>query len=72
MKPGNRVSWTVSSIRGRTLSMRIMEGVLVSIDGDTSIMKTKSRLKPVATSLLRLDGEKSDITNFIELMKGGL
>lgn len=65
--PGTQVTWTHVSKRGRTVSMTLREGVVVSDEGVTVTVRTKNgRSDQIAASALRIVGEKSTLTEFIE------
>jgi len=70
MKKGTKVSWTHVSQRGRTLSMILRKGVIDSIDNDYAIIrKSNGKTERVALARLRTEGQKSQITEFIEIMR---
>jgi hypothetical protein len=51
--------------------MRMMEGRVISIQGDMASVKMRNgKVKLVETSKLRLHGEKSDITKFVDALAG--
>lgn len=67
MKSGDKVHWTQVSTRGRTMSMQRREGTIESIDGALAIVRTAgNRQVQVALARLRLDGERSQIDEFVE------
>lgn len=71
MQFGDRVSWTHVASNTRTLSMRLRKGTIVAITGDMSEVKTDSGKRVIIeTRRLRLDGEKSQISEFIEAIRG--
>ena len=68
--PGDKVSWTHVSRRGRTISMTLKNGTVVNVMCETTLVKISSgRLVEIPTSKLRRMDEKSDITKFIEALK---
>lgn len=71
MQVGDKVSWTHVSNNKRTLSMRLRKGAIVAISGDMAEVKTDSgKCVIIETRRLRMDGEKSQISEFIEAIKG--
>lgn len=40
MRIGDKVTWTHTSQRGRSISMRRMDGVIVAIEGGTATVRT--------------------------------
>lgn len=70
--PGDKVSWTQVSHRGRTISMKLKHGTVVNVMCETALVKISSgRLIEISLSKLRRPDEKSDITKFIERQKEG-
>lgn len=66
MQPGDKVEWTHISQRGRTISMVLREGTIEAIDGGLAIVRTgKNRQVQVALARLRLDGQPSQIDEFV-------
>jgi hypothetical protein len=66
---GDKVRWTHTSIRGRTMNMRLREGTVTAIDGDIATVKPLSRqAKPVQVRLAQLEQERKEtaITALIE------
>jgi hypothetical protein len=72
IKLGDKVSWTKIGGSGRTVSMSLREGVVVEIVGIFARVKTSSnRIAMVEVDRLRLQGQKSQITEFVESMRNG-
>lgn len=70
MKVGDKVTWTHCSTRGRTLSMRLREGVIEELSGCKAIVrKSGGRRESVAIARLRSPGQKSQITEFVEIIR---
>ncbi len=64
---GKTVSWTAVSKRGRAMSMRLREGTVTAVNGDVATVETsRNRTVDVAITRLRLPGEVSQITEFVE------
>lgn len=69
---GDKVSWTHVSMSGRALSMSLREGTVIEINDDIATVKPvarSSRATQVDVRLLRLEGQKSQITEFIEAVR---
>lgn len=67
MKIGNRVSWTHVTQRGKSMTMILRKGVIVSIDdGKATVKKCSGRTEAIDIKRLRLLGQKSQITEFVE------
>lgn len=67
MNPGDKVQWTHVSTRGWSMSMRLREGTLESIEGELAIVRTSSnRQVQVAVKRLRAKGQRSQIDEFVE------
>ena len=72
IKVGDKVSWTHTSSSGRSISMSLREGVVVEIGPKFAKVKTSSkRIVELALSSLRVRGQKSEITEFVENMREG-
>ena len=70
MRVGDKVTWTHCTSRGRTLSMRLREGVVEELDESKAIIrKSSGRRESVAIARLRLPGQKSQITEFVEIIR---
>lgn len=56
MKPGDKVQWTQTSARGRTISMQLKEGVIESINGAVATVRTGKNvsIRRVEINLRRL------------------
>jgi hypothetical protein len=68
-KPGDRVHWTQTSARGRSLSMTRREGVVVavSLGGDVADVRIASgKVLQLYTRVLRHEGERGQIDEFVE------
>lgn len=66
-----RVSWTQTSVRGRTMSMQLREGTLVSITADVATVRLASgKLVDVDARLIRDEGQPSDIGRVVEALRG--
>jgi hypothetical protein len=64
---GDQVHWTHVSTRGRTLSMTRREGTITAIDGPMATVRTSGKRQvQIAVARLRLDGERSQIDEFVE------
>jgi plastocyanin len=65
---GDTVSWTKTSSSGRTFSMVSKNGTVTALDGLIATVKTSKHAKPVQVHLsrLRLAGQKSELTEFVE------
>lgn len=71
MEIGDRVTWTHCSTRGRTCNMRLREGVVEELDGDMAIIRRPNgRRESVKVVRLRLLGQRSQITEFVEAIFG--
>lgn len=66
MNVGDKVSWTHVSNRGRTMSMSLREGIVESVKGDRAIVKKKRGRECILVSRLRVTGQKSQISEFVE------
>ena len=70
---GDKVSWTQVGGGGLIIDMRLREGTVTAIDeqGIATVKPPakKSKSVRVAVSRLRLPGQKSQITEFIEAVK---
>ena len=69
IKVGDRVHWTQTSARGRSLSMTRREGVVVavSLGGDVADVRTPSgKTVQLYTRYLRTEGERGLIDEFVE------
>lgn len=70
---GDHVSWTHVGGSGSTMNMSLREGTVVSIGDDGLAMvkplSKKAKLVQVHVRRLRLHGQKSQITEFIEAVK---
>ena len=71
MKPGDKVQWTETSSKGRSFSAHLRQGVFVGVEGGAAVVKLssgKTHLVPAAR--LQLAGERSDVTNIVEALRG--
>jgi hypothetical protein len=67
MKIGDKVSWTHFSKGRGSFSLTLKKGEIVGFDGDYATIKTSKYVtKTILTARLRLEGEKSQITEFVE------
>jgi plastocyanin len=68
IKVGDTVSWTKTSGRGRTINMVSKAGTVTALDDQLATVKTSKHAKPVQVHLsrLRLAGQKSELTEFVE------
>lgn len=70
---GDKVRWTQTSVRGRTMSMRLREGTVAAIMGDTATVKSRSeRSKPVQVNVAQLEQERKEtaISVMADVMRG--
>ena len=65
---GDEVSWSQVSRRGKEVSIRLREGVISSINDNVAKVKPPGKAKSVSVQLpnLRLAGEKSELSEFVE------
>ena len=71
IKVGDEVTWTHVSTRGRVLNMTLREGVVEQVsESEAVVRKSSGRSESVAIQRLRLPGEKSQITEFVEVVFG--
>lgn len=71
MKIGAKVTWTHCTTCGKNVTMSLREGVVEELNGDMAIVRRRSRRREsVAISRLRLPGQKSQITEFVEIVLG--
>ena len=68
IKIGDAVSWIKTSSRGSTVSLVSKAGTVTALDGQLATVKTSKHAKPVQVRLsrLRLAGQKSELTEFVE------
>lgn len=67
---GDKVQWTEKRVSGRTISMNMRRGTIVERFGDDYLVKkTNGQNQVVPASWLQLDGQKSEIQDFIEAMR---
>lgn len=71
IEAGMKVSWTHSSTKGRTLSMRLRDGTVEAIDanGMATIRLRSKRTCQVAVARLRAEGQPSQIDEFMDAMR---
>ena len=70
MKSGDKVKWTETTWRGKSFSMRLKHGVIDSISNGVALVKTgRGRFAQVPVAKLQKEGQKSQITEFVELMR---
>lgn len=71
IKPGDSVTFTVQTSKGRTVSLTLKKGKVESIANDmaTVLIGKKSRYS-ISVSNLRLVGQKSTLTEFAETIFG--
>jgi len=71
MQPGDKVQWTHTSRRGRTISMQLKEGVIESIAGAVATVKTgkNNRRVEINARNLQLVGQRSQIDAFVEAVR---
>lgn len=63
---GDRVQWMHVG-RGRTISMTTREGEIIAIDGEiVTVKKSTGRKEEVYRRQLRLVGQRSQLTDFVE------
>lgn len=69
MKPGDKVTWTKITGRGKTINMRLKYGTIESINGEVATVKTKgkSRLE-IPLSDLRPENEPGTLTEFVKAL----
>lgn len=65
---GQQVHWTHVSNGKRTLSMRRREGVIVSIEGETAMVKASKKVMPIELTRLYPIGVKGQLTEFCEVI----
>ena len=71
IKVGDEVTWTHVSTRGRVLNMTLREGAVERVsEGVAVVRKPRGRCESVAIWRLRSHGEKSQITEFVEVVFG--
>lgn len=66
---GDMVHWTNRSVRGATVSMQRKDGRVVSVTGDVAgVRLSRNLVVEIPLIRLRLRGEKSTLTEFVEVM----
>lgn len=63
---GQKVHWTHMSNGKKTLSMRRREGVIVSIEGNTAMVKASKKVIPIELARLYPIGAKGQLAEFCE------
>jgi hypothetical protein len=68
LQPNDRVTWTHVSKRGRTVSMSLKQGVVLSVAGGLAMVKSERGTRHYTIPLvnLRRVGEKSTLTEFCD------
>ena len=69
---GDKVSWTHVSTSSRTISMKLREGTVIKINNGIATVKPvarNSRATQVDIRRLRLEGQKSQIMEFVEAVR---
>jgi len=68
---GEEVSWTDSNARGKSVSMKLCQGIITQLDNEYAVVRISSgRRKQIALQRLRKQGEKSQISEFVEVLFG--
>ena len=66
---GDKVTWTHLVTSGKSVTMSLREGVVEGLSkGVATVRKPSGRCESVLISRLRLPGQKSQITEFVELV----
>jgi transcriptional regulator NrdR family protein len=67
IKPGDNISWTHVSRRGKSLSMSLRCGTVEAIEGDAvTVIRPTGRRETIKLERLRRPGQKSQVTEFVE------
>jgi hypothetical protein len=72
MKPGDKVHWTHTSVRGRSLSLSRREGEIVSVSlcgGIADVRRKSGRVEQIYVKALRLEGERGTLDEFVEAVR---
>ena len=69
IKVGEGITWTHVSKRGKSLSMSLRCGTVEAVEGDmVTVIRPSGRRETVELKRLRRPGQKSQITEFVEVM----
>jgi hypothetical protein len=69
IKVGEGITWTHVSKRGKSLSMSLRCGTVEAIEGDmATVIRPSGRREKVELKRLRRPGQKSQITEFVEVV----
>lgn len=72
MEIGDEVTWTHCSTRGKSVTMSLRDGVIEELRGGVAIVhKRGGRREEVAVSRLRLPGQRSQLSEFVEAIFEG-
>tara|TARA_R110002050_G_scaffold57423_3_gene128926 strand:+ start:77907 stop:78140 length:234 start_codon:yes stop_codon:yes gene_type:complete len=65
---GNKVTWTHSTSRGNKFSFTTRNGRVLSVNGDIVTVVYRGKSLRIHSQNLRLEGEKSPLTEMVEKM----